>query len=353
VFSGQFLSPCSLIEGGYNGLDCPEWSRKMTQLCGKGVWLAHSSDLERAVEMAMRIGGTHLLIKVGHGPYYFPEVTREMVRRVHTLGLYPLAWVQLTSHASQEAHKAVIESLTRGYEAVVLFLTPGRGVPAQLRALAEALINAEVPPQRLMLASQPLPYLQDRTALEALVAVCQGGWMPFCFPGGGRTAQQLIDQDVYHAMGDLSLIWGKTPEIYPVLSSVEGAEGEDLLPEAFIPWVEGIARHGVDFFSVYHTAGIEKVLWPMLQAVNVACLETGGRAAVAGGNGEVSMSINDPAVPQPVYVTVRTSDTVWGIISRHNLKREQFWTWNAHLWDSRGLPRDPDYLQEGWRIRVK
>ncbi len=325
----------------------------MTQLCGKGVWVAHSSDLERAVDMAMRIGGTHLMIKAGHGPYYFPEVTREMVRRVHALGLYPLAWVQLTDHAAQEAHKAVIESLTRGYEAVVLFLTPNRVVPAQLQGLADALINAEVPAQRLFLASQPLPYLQDRGALDALVSICQGGWMPLCFPGEGRSAQQLIDQDVYHAMGDLSLIWGKTPDIYPILSPREGAQGEVLLPEDFIPWVEGIARHGVDFFSVYHAASVEKVLWPMLQAINVACLETGGRAAVARGDDQISQGVNGGAVPQPVYVTVTTSDTVWGIISRHNLKREQFWTWNAHLWDSRGLPRDPDYLQEGWRIRVK
>ena len=32
---------------------------------------------------------------------------------------------------------------------------------------------------------------------------------------------------------------------------------------------------------------------------------------------------------------------------------EKFWAWTAHLWESRGLPRDPDYLQEGWRVRVK
>jgi hypothetical protein len=177
--------------------------------------------------------------------------------------------------------------------------------------------------------------------------------MPLCFPGLGRSAPELIDQDVYHAMGDLSMIWGKTPNIYPVLSSREGVNGQDLLPEAFIPWVEGIARHGVDFFSIFNTADTEKVVWPMLQAINVACLETGGRAAISGGDGQVSRDLNSGAVPQPVYITVKTSDTVWGIISRHNLKRDQFWAWNAHLWDSRGLPRDPDYLQEGWRLRVK
>jgi hypothetical protein len=52
-------------------------------------------------------------------------------------------------------------------------------------------------------------------------------------------------------------------------------------------------------------------------------------------------------------VTVKTSDTVWGLINRYGLGKDQFWRWNAHLWDSRGLPRDADYLQEGWRVRVQ
>ena len=54
----------------------------MAKLCGKGLWLAHSYDIERAAEMAAAIDATYLLVKVGHGPYYFPETARSMVRRV-------------------------------------------------------------------------------------------------------------------------------------------------------------------------------------------------------------------------------------------------------------------------------
>ena len=45
----------------------------MTTLCGKGIWLAHSYDLQRAAEVAASIGGTHLLVKVGQsrGRYGF------------------------------------------------------------------------------------------------------------------------------------------------------------------------------------------------------------------------------------------------------------------------------------------
>lgn len=323
----------------------------MTTLCGKGIWLAHSYDFERAVELSTRINGTHLMIKVGHGPHYFPETTREIVQRVRTLGLSAVAWIQLTNVATADASKAIVESLSRGYEAAVIYLADTRlDIDAdQTAALAEALINVEIPRDRLFLASAPFPYLPNQAAIEALVPVCQGGWMPLCFAAWGHGAEQTIDRDVYHGLGDLSLLWGKTPQVYPVLSPRFGLNGDEILPENFIPWIEGITRHGVDFFSVYHAANTEKVLWPMLQAVNVGCLETDGRAPLTDERADLGLG----AVPQPVYITAGTSDTVWGIISRHSLNREQFWTWNAHLWDSRGLPRDPDYLQSGWRIRVK
>ncbi len=324
----------------------------MTQLCGKGIWLAHSHDLQRAMEMTTSIGGKHLIVKAGHGPYYFPETTRDLLQRVRTLGLTPLAWIQLTQHMPQEAQKAIVASLDLGYEAVALFLGPQQGSGGPVRRLTDALINIDIPTDRLFLASPPPSYLADRSAFEALVPVCQGGWMPMCFAAWGDDAVTVVDREVYHALDELSLLWDKTPEIYPVLSPSYRLDGDDLLPERFIPWIEAIARHGVDFFSVYHAARAEKVLWPMLQAVNIPCMETGGRAPIQEES-MVSLGQGIASIPQPVYITASTSDTVWGIISRHGIQREQFWTWNAHLWESRGLTRDPDYLQGGWRLRVK
>lgn len=83
----------------------------MTHLCGKGIWLAHAHDLQRAVEMATQIDGNHLLVKAGHGPHYFPESARELLQRVRTLGTTPLAWVQLTHRMPQEAQRAIVASL--------------------------------------------------------------------------------------------------------------------------------------------------------------------------------------------------------------------------------------------------
>jgi hypothetical protein len=324
----------------------------MTYLCGKGIWLAHAQDLQRGAEMITRIDGTHLIAKVGHGPYYFPEAARESVQRIRALGHIPLAWVQLTRRLPTEVRKAIVMALDLGYEAVILFLRPEVSVGANFEELTQALIDVEIPRDKLILASPPLPHLNDAAALEALAPICQGGWMPMCFAAWGSDATALMDREVYHALGDLSLLWDRTPAVYPVISPRYGLRGEAVLPERFIPWVEGISRHGVDFFSVYHAADTEKVLWPMLQAVNIACLETGGRSAVAA-KPQMDIETGLASIPQPVYITASASDSVWGIISRHSMKREQFWAWNAHLWESRGLPRDPDYLQEGWRIRVK
>jgi len=288
-----------------------------------------------------------MLVKVGHGPYYFPETTREMVQRVRALGFDPLAWVRLTPRAPRAARKAIVEALSRGYGGAVLVLeTPDVG-GAAMRVLAQALNNVDIPRKRLMLATPPVSRFQDTEAIKAIAPLCQGGWMPLCIAEPGQSAEEVIDREVYHALGDLSLLWGVTPEVYPVLSPQPSAEGETFLPETFIDWVDNVARHGVDFFSVYHATIAVKALWPMLKAVNIPCLETAGRVPTDEAPADASV------FPQPVYITARTSDTVWGIITRHGLKKEQFWTWNAHLWDSRGLPRDPDYLQEGWRIRVK
>ncbi|MBN2003373.1 MAG: LysM peptidoglycan-binding domain-containing protein [Anaerolineae bacterium] len=320
----------------------------MADLCGKGVWLAYSHDLQRAAEMATAISANSLLVKVGHGPHYFPETTKNLVKRVRIMGFRPLAWIQLTAQAPQDALKAIVESQSAGYDGAILVLGSAMVTGEQLRPLADALDNVEMPRRRLYLSTPPVAYLPDPRAIEILAPLCQGGWMPQCFAAWGKAPDVMVDRDIYQTLGELSLQWGKAPDVYPVLSPMRGLGNTMLLPEEFIPWIESIARHGMDFFSVYHADNTEKALWPMIESVNVACMETGGHAAVAE-------PVVESVVPvaQPIYITVATSDTVWGVIARYGLSKQQFWTWNAHLWDSRGLPRDPDYLQEGWRLRIK
>ncbi len=323
----------------------------MSRLCGKGIWLAYSHDLQRATEIATAIEAQYLLVKVGHGPFYFPETARTMVQRVQSLGFHALAWVELTDYAPKDALKAIVESLSLGYEATVIMMKHAALTGEMVRPLAEGLDNVEIPRSRLFLATPPLAYLPDRSVLEELAPLCQGGWMPLCFASWGMTPEQVVEREIYHALSDLGPAWGQTPEVYPVLSPLGAPAKPLLLPEEFIPWVERIIHHGVNFFSVYHAALTEKALWQLLQPVNVPCRET-EEIPTSPTPTEVVTSKSE-VLTQPIYITVTVSDTVWGIISRYGLTKQQFWAWNGHLWDSKGLPRDADYMQKGWRIRVR
>ena len=315
-------------------------------LCGKGVWLAHSYDLQRGVEMATEIEAEHLLIKVGHGPYYFPETARALVGRVYSLGLHPLAWIQITDYAPQESLLAIQRALELNYERVVLLLDRGLVTNSQLEGLAAKLGTLSLSLEKILLASPPLSSFPDVRAVKLLAPYCQGGWMPLCSPQPDSSVAKLLNRDVYQSLSELSLWWGATPAVYPVLVPDTGNEStEPFLPEEVIPWGESVMEHGVDFFSIYHAAAAEKALWPILQSVVTACQPT--------AESELARPEGGRAVPQPEYMTVTNNDTVWGLVDRYNVPREQFWHWNGHLWDSRGLPRDPDYLQAGWRVRIK
>lgn len=320
----------------------------MTELCGKGIWLTHSYDLQRAVEMATQTEATHLLVKVGHGPHYYPEIAPGLLHRVRSLGFRALAWVHITDRAPEDAFQAIRRALILGYDRVILFLGKALITQDQVQPLVDKLEPSELPFADLLLATPPLLHLPDRQALDMLAPLCLGGWMPLCFPSWNKDAEQMIHQEVYQSISDLSLLWGATPSIYPVLSPSYGKNApESFLPEALIPWAEAILEHGVDFYSIYHAAATEKACWPILQATNVACESE-----------RLPVDVDDePApsasVPQPEYVTATANDTVWVLIRRYGMTKEQFWRWNGHLWDSRGLPRDSDYLRAGWRVRVK
>ncbi len=320
----------------------------MTDLCGKGIWLAHSYDLQRAVEMATQIEATHLLVKVGHGPHYYPEIAPGLLSRVRSLGFRALAWVHITDRAPEDAFHAIRRALVLGYDSVILFLGEALITQNQVQPLVDKLEPSELPFADILLATPPLPHLPDRRVLDMLAPLCRGGWMPLCFPSWNVDAEQMIHQEVYQSISDLSLLWKATPAVYPVLSPSYGEQAsEPFLPEALIPWVEAILEHGTDFYSVYHAAETEKACWPILQAANVSCESERPPAD------DEDEPVSSASVPQPEYVTATANDTVWVLINRHGMTKEQFWRWNGHLWDSRGLPRDSDYLRAGWRVRVK
>ena len=315
------------------------------KLCGKGVWMAYSYHLQRGVEMAAATASTHILIKVGHGPYYFPETTRHLTARVRAVGFLPIGWIELTPTLLPESAIVVQRALAHDLVALVLHLPDRPGFePEAIEALDERLHALNIDRSRLFLASSPLPVAAEPEAVKRMTMLCPAGWMPFCRADGQRTVEASLEL-AFRSLGDLSLVWTEARPLYPVLA-VRDAEGQQLLPEAIIPWMQAIAEHSVNFFSVFDAEGSVKAMWPIIQAVELPCQEMEGTLHVEEKEGEI-------LITQPVYVVVKSNDTVWSLIDRYGMTRQQFWEWNAHLWESRGLPRDPDYLQAGWRVRVK
>ena len=315
------------------------------KLCGKGVWMTYSYHLQRGVEMAAATESTHIFVKVGHGPYYFPEAARYLVARTRALGFLPLAWVQLTPQLLPEAAVALRRAARHDFVGTVLYLPDERGfTPEAIEALEERLEAESISRDHLFLASSPLPLAAEPEAVKRLAKLCPAGWMPICRAAADRPVEQALEL-AFRSLGDLSLVWTEARPLYPVLA-VRTVEGETLLPEAIIPWMQAVGEHGVDFFSLFDAASAVKAMWPIVQAVKLPCETLTHGPEVEEKDGNI-------LVTQPVYIVVKPNDTVWSIIDRYGMSRQQFWEWNAHLWESRSLPRDPDYLQAGWRVRVK
>jgi len=324
----------------------------MTSLCGKGVWLAYSYDLPRAVELTTQIGGTHLLVKVGHGAFYFPESARELYRRTLAMNLEPLAWIEMTTGSDEGSLRIIEKALTLGYQAVVLMLDDARLAAEAIQPLVETVLGQEEIETRLLLASSPPAYLMDDGAFKQLARICHGGWMPLCFPSLEADPERLVNQGIYQALGDLALLWGEAPAIYPVLTAMNPATGESLDTETMLRWADTVTQHGLDFFSIFHAASTEKAHWDLFRALSLPCLEAAVPDKLSPDEPpEIWHGV--PSIARPVYITVAPGDSVISIITRYGMTREQFWQWNAHLWESRGFPRDPDYLQAGWRVRVR
>lgn len=131
-----------------------------------------------------------------------------------------------------------------------------------------------------------------------------------------------------------------------------------LEPAEFFGWISALAEHRPTFFSVFHASVTPRNLWPLLaemevprppQALDAPPFLEPLRSTAQSGEAEDAAEPEEP----PLVVTVQVSDTVWTLCERYGCTREQFWEWNGYLWDERGWPRDANYLQPGWRVRVR
>lgn len=334
----------------------------MATLHGKGIWIVYSAHLDLALEMAEAIEASHLLCKTGHRAMLFPNAIDRMQARARAAGLTPLAWQFIHCDDPAGEARAAIKTAEAGYEGIVFVLgDQAAGQQAGAEELGRRLLDARLNPQSLYYASFPDISRHPGIPHAEMQTFCQGGFMPQCYPTLGKPAEVTIHKLTYEELDR----WTReqfqaTPTVYPILAGYRDPEAADRLsPEAFAHWLDVLAEHAPAFFSVYHAAATDPALWPVLGRVTLP-RPPAPTGAEAGLFAPPAPTPEEPSLgppPQPeedaVYVTVQPDDTVARLCREYGCTRSQFWDWNGHLWDEQWLPRDPDYMQTGWQIRVQ
>lgn len=331
----------------------------MATLYGKGIWVLYSADLDGALEMADKIGATHLLCRAGYQAMFFPAAAREMEARVRGAGLVPFAWQPIGCDDPPGEARVALKIAEAGFDGIVFDVgQQAAGRQANAQELGQRLLGARLNPVTLYVASFPDISRHADMPYAEMSAFCRGGFMPRSFPTLGKPAEVVIHKMTYEEHAGWEKGQGCPAPLYPVLAAHrdEGAE-VPLAPDAFAHWVDVLTEHAPTFFSVFHASAAGPAYWPALarvtppQPVRVPLSEPVVLPAL-----EPERKIGPASSPVPteqgVYVAIRAGDTITGLCQLHGCTWAQFWAWNARLWDERGLPHDPDYMQAGWRVRV-
>lgn len=330
----------------------------MATLYGKGIWLLYSTHIDLAVEMAQGVGATHLLYRTGHQCMFFVEAAQRVLHRAQEAGLIPLAWLSAPSSDPAGDARVALRTAEAGYQGIVLDISSCRGPHgAPARELGQRLLEAGLNPQALYYAAPPNISQRPDLPYTEMNDFCKGGFMPQSYPTLGKPAQVTIHKLTYEEHGRWSRTWGCALPIYPVLAAYRDQQTDDrLTPEEFSVWVEALAEHHPPFLSIFHAAATDRALWPVLARLHLP----GPPRAAAPQPLILSPVLLEAAAPsavtepaeQPLIVTVEIGDTVWSLCEKYGCSRAQFWEWNGYLWDERGWPRDANYLQAGWRVRL-
>ncbi len=331
----------------------------MAMLYGKGVWLLYSANVDLAIEMAVEIGARHVLYKTGHRAMFFPEAARRVHDRVRTAGLIPFAWPFIFCDDPEGEARVALKTAEVGYEGIVFDIEDqAAGQQANATELGQRLLDAGIDPAMFYYTSFPNISQHSSIPYAEMNGFCKGGFMPQSYPTFLKPAEVVIHEMTYEEHAKWSEIWGYSPPIYPILACYRDEHGSDrLTPEEFIPWANALAEHNPTFFSVYRAAVTNRDLWPILAALVVPRPPEPAVEAPAATSEPASSETAAPApspgpVEQPVYVAVQPDDSIWMLCREHGCTTAQFWEWNGRLWDERGLPRDANYLQVGWRVRI-
>lgn len=347
-------------------------------LVGKGVWMLYSREVDLAIEMAVAIGAGHILYKTGHRGMFFVEAAQRVRDRVRAAGLIPFAWPFIHCDDPLAEAEVAIKSWETGYDGIVFDIEDQAGGQAVgAAALGRRVLEAGLDPQRLYYTSFPNIWQHLDIPYREMNQFCRGGFMPQCYPTFQRTPRTVVQKWAYGEHARWTQEWGNMPPLYPILAAYKDEHANERLSgQEFLEWAQALAAHDPPFYSIYRAETTPRELWPILAALGVSpspVLVTPPEVAepepvaipapspietqptpVAPAEVPATQPVveEDTCESPPVYHIVTVNDSVWSLCARCGLSRAQFWEWNGHLWDERGLPRDALYMQEGWRLRI-
>jgi hypothetical protein len=277
---------------------------------------------------------------------------------VRGAGLIPFAWQVVHCDDPKGEARVVIQTADAGYEGIVLDVSDRAAErEAGAKELGRLLLDAGLNPRVLYYSGFPNISQQPGIPYVQLNVYCRGGFMSRSFPSLEKPAEVVIHKMTYEEHAKWTRRWGDSVPLYPVLAAFGDERGADRLAvNEFGHWVRVLATHTPSFVSIFCAESTDREYWPTLADLAVP---RPPRAVIfeptvlSASTSSDEAGISAESVEQAVYVVVQPDDTVLWLCQEYDSTRSQFWEWNGYLWDGRGLPRDPDYMQAGWRVRVK
>ncbi len=278
-------------------------------LQGKGLWAWRTSELDYALRISPQMGITHLLFKVGQGPwwdaqgrlhegYYRDDATR-IAQLIHQAGMVPLAWSFTTLNDVNLAVQIVLNAFRDGYAGFIFNVEDAASEHrAQAIEVGVRLAAHDIPQHHLYICSYPTPItLHSDIPLDEMGVYCQGGLMPMAYATYQRPPEVVISRWTYQENRRWMERQGLDLPIYPVLGPYTDPYGHDRLSrEEFERWLAELALHHPSFFSIYTASVIEPAYFAPVRAFNVGT-PTGPTGALWIADLGGGVLFNSPGVP--------------------------------------------------------
>jgi len=248
-------------------------------LRGKGIWARPrpdgTSELERAIQIARQVGGTHVLYKVGNGATYY-DGSAQAAQMIAEAGLVPFGWTWLLLDDPEGEAEVLSCALRDGFRGLVLDTeAPCSRKFKEARRLVDAVLGAHLDLRRLYNCSFPNISHHRDLPYDELNEMCKGGLMPMSYgtffaPGNPtpweEQARQVIDEWTYGHYDYWCERWGCRPPLYPVLAPYHDEYGAARMsPAEFQVWLDHLSAYMPSFVSVFTAAVVDETLLPPIR----------------------------------------------------------------------------------------